>query len=178
MIKYTTGIQRIGIYLLWMLCAPALMAQDNTLFFSESFDGVTPPALPFGWSDGSGEWETSSSVASSGSGANNVTVSGAQQAALRTPGLNLSGLTSGSIEYLARRTSTYLQDSLIVQASLDGGTTFSITLLDRGEALPAADGSYELISMAVPAALLGQANVVLEFVALGRQHIGLEYSDR
>ena len=141
-------------------------AQEST-FFLENFDGVTPPALPFGWADASGEWTTSSSVASSGSGENNLTIAGAQAAAIQTPVLNLSGLTSGTIEYLARRTSTYPQDSLVVWASTDGGTTFSVTLLDRGEALPAGDGSYEMISMVVPDELLGQSSIVLQFNALG-----------
>jgi len=141
-------------------------AQEST-FFLENFDGVTPPALPFGWADTAGEWTTSSSVASSGSGGNNLTIAGAQPASIQTPVLNLTGLTSGTIEYLARRTSTYPQDSLVVSASTDGGTTFSITLLDRGEALPAGDGSYEMISMAVPNELLGQSNIVLQLRALG-----------
>ncbi|MBX2818950.1 MAG: DUF1573 domain-containing protein [Rhodothermaceae bacterium] len=146
--------------------ASTAWTQEST-FFLENFDGVTPPALPFGWEDASGEWTTSSSVASSGSGGNNLTIAGAQPATIQTPVLNLAGLTSGTIEYLARRTSTYPQDSLVVWASTDGGTTFSITLLDRGEALPAGDGSYEMISMTVPNELLGQSNIVLQFSALG-----------
>ena len=156
---------------LWMVLSPFAIAQE-TPFFSEFFDGVTPPILPFGWVDESGEWESSSSVASNGSGGNNVTVSGSQQASLRTPSLNLSGLTGGTIEYLARRTSTYVQDSLIVLASINGGADFGITLLARGEALPATDGSYEMIAMAVPPELLGEANVVLQFVALGGSTAG------
>ena len=161
-----TRIQLICAVLLALGYFSPAFGQDVP-FFQEDFDGVTPPVLPFGWLDSLEEWSTSSSVASSGSGGNNLTIAGSQAAALHTPSLNLSGLTSGSIEYLARRTSTYPQDSLIVFASTDGGGSFPITLLDRGESLPSADGSYELISMAVPASLLGEGDVVLQFVALG-----------
>ena len=140
--------------------------QEST-FYLEDFDGVTPPALPFGWVDTSATWVTSSSVASSGSGGNNLTIAGTQSASVQTPEINLTGLTSGTIEYLARRTSTYPQDSLLVLASVDGGATFSITLLDLGNALPGTDGSYETISMAVPAELLGESDVIIQFTAFG-----------
>ena len=149
-----------------VLHATAAWGQESS-FFLEDFDSVTPPALPFGWADVSAEWVTSSSVASSGSGGNNLTIAGSQSASVQTPSLNLTGLTSGTITYLARRTSTYPLDSLLVLASIDGGGAFSVTLLDRGEALPATDGSYEVISMAVPPELLGASDVVLQFVALG-----------
>ena len=149
-----------------------LLAQTPSVFFSESFDSVTPPALPPGWGDGDDAWATSSSVASSGSGANNLTISGGQVAGVQTPMINLSGMTSGTIEFLARRTSTYPQSNLVVLASIDGGATFSTTLLDQGEALPATDGSYGTVSMAVPAGLLGQSQVVLLFSALGGNTAG------
>lgn len=155
----------LALALLWIQAS--LVLGQSLPFFQEDFDSVTPPALPFGWQDPLAEWATSSSVGSSGSGGNNLTIAGSQSASVQTPVFNLTGLTSGTIEYLARRTSTYPQDSLVVLASIDGGASFSITLLDLGEALPASDGSYDLISMAVPGSLLGQADVVLQFIALG-----------
>ena len=164
--KFTRAI-RYCMVLLWVLIPHSHVFGQGASFFDETFDSVTPPALPFNWSDTAGAWSTSASVASSGSGVNNLTISGSQAASVRTPIINLAGMTSGTIAFLARRTSTYPQDSLIVLASTDGGATFSVTLLDRGEALPVADGSYELVSMTVPVELIGQPQVVLLFTALG-----------
>ena len=144
-----------------------VFAQTTTIFFQEDFDLVTPPLLPAGWVDPGGSWSTSSSVASSGSGLNNLTVAGGQPASVVSPTINLSGMNTGTLEYLARRTSTYTRDSLVVSASIDGGATFSIVLLDRGTALPAGDGAYEFVSIALPVELAGQASVVLQFAALG-----------
>ena len=156
------------VQLLAQLVTPAeVSAQDSTTFFLEEFDLVTTPALPVGWTDADALWETSSSVASTGSGLNNLTIAGGQPASVVTPSIDLSGLTAGTLEYLVRRTSTYDQDSLFVSASTDGGATFPIVLLDRGLALPATDGSYSAISVDMPAELIGQASVTLMFTALG-----------
>ncbi|MEZ4699719.1 MAG: hypothetical protein R2834_05275 [Rhodothermales bacterium] len=153
------------------LAAASATGQTAQLFF-EDFDGATPPALPAGWADAAGVWETSASVSSTGSGLNNLYIQGTAPASLTTPTVNLSGLTEGTISYLARRTATYDQASLTVLASTDGGATFGITLLAAGQALPATDGSYQLISMAVPAQLLGAAQVVLRFDAAGGTSTG------
>lgn len=157
----------VGLMALIGLTALTARAQEETTVFIEDFDGVTPPALPVGWTDPAAEWVTSSSVSSTGSGANNLTVSGVQAASVQTPVLDLSGMTTGTLSYLARRTSTYAMDNLIVRASIDGGATFPIIALDQGAALPATDGSYDLVSMTMPAALLGESQVVLSFEALG-----------
>lgn len=156
-----------SLLLLLSLSTYTASAQDETTVFLEDFDSVTPPILPPGWLDPDSEWTTSSSVSSTGSGANNLTVSGAQAASVQSPVLDLSGMTAGTLSYLARRTSTYAMDSLLVLASIDGGSTFPIIALDKGAALPATDGSYATVSMAMPAALMGASQVVLRFVALG-----------
>lgn len=142
-------------------------AQDSSVFFQEAFDSVTPPTLPAGWLDADSLWESSSSVASTGSGQNNLTIAGGQTASVTTPVIDLSGLTTGTLSYLARRTSTYPMDSLLVSASTDGGISFSTVLLDVGAALPASDGSYVEISTELPAVLIGETNVMLMFTALG-----------
>lgn len=142
-------------------------AQDSTSFYIESFDTVTPPDLPAGWSDESTLWETSSSVASPGSGVNNIKATGAGAGAVQTAMIDLSGMTAGTLQYWARRTSSYEQDSLLVTASVGGDTSFSIVLLDKGQALPTADATYELMSVSLPAELVGNADVILRFEALG-----------
>lgn len=142
-------------------------AQDTTTFFIESFDGVTPPDLPAGWSDPDGAWETNASVSSTGSGLNNLRIAGAGAGVVQTGAIDLSGMTSGNLQYLARRTSSYDRDSLLVWASANGGASFDVLLLDRGEALPLADGAYELITVPLPGELLGGADVRLAFEGLG-----------
>ncbi len=149
-----------------VLSQPAL-GQAASRFFFEDFDAAAPPVLPANWLSTEGNWSTSTSVASPGSGENNLTVSGSERDSVRSPLINLQGLTSGSVEYLARRTSTYEVDSLLVLASVDGGATFPVVLLDRGQALPAVGSSYELVSMPIPQSLAGQSQVVFMFVALG-----------
>lgn len=154
-----------------MLCTllflpPASMAQDSTLFFVETFDAVTAPALPAGWSDVVAAWETSSSVTSTGSGGNNVRISGTASGTLLSPAIDLSEMTAGNLQYLARRTSSYAQEAMRVLATLDGGQSF-ITVLDDGSALPLDDGSYALVDIALPATVLGQSSVQFAFEALG-----------
>ncbi|MEM8485817.1 MAG: T9SS type A sorting domain-containing protein [Bacteroidota bacterium] len=154
-----------------MLCSllflpQAGMAQDSTLFFVETFDAVTPPALPAGWSDTTLAWETSSSVASTGSGGNNAKITGTAAGTLISAPADLSGMTAGSLLYLARRTSSYAQEAMRVLATLDGGQSF-ITVLDDGAALPLDDGSYAEVEVELPAAVLGQSGVQFAFEAIG-----------
>ncbi|MFK7846981.1 MAG: hypothetical protein AB8G77_16890, partial [Rhodothermales bacterium] len=140
--------------------------QEVSTFFLETFDGVTPPDLPAGWSDAEMRWESSSSVSSTGSGMNNIRISGATGGAVQTGAIDLSGMTSGTLQYLVRRTSSYAQDSMVVKTSADGGASFSL-LLDKGTALPAMDSEYELISVTVPPELIGLSDAIIMFEALG-----------
>ncbi len=140
--------------------------QEVSTFFLETFDGVTPPDLPAGWSDTEMRWESSSSVSSTGSGLNNIRISGTTPGAVQSSAIDLSGMTSGTLQYLVRRTSSYAQDSMVVKTSADGGISFSL-LLDKGSALPAVDSEYELISVAIPSELIGVSDVLIMFEALG-----------
>ncbi len=157
----------------WLMLAATVIfpgnagAQDTTTFFIETFDGVTPPDLPAGWNDPNLDWETNASVASTGSGLNNLRIAGTAGGTVQTALIDLSGMTSGTLQYLARRTSSYALDSLVVRASANGGVTFAYTLLDRGQALPLVDAAYELVSVPLPAELLGVADVQFQFEALG-----------
>ncbi len=164
-------MQRLCTRFLIMLCSVLFLphagfSQDSTLFFIETFDAVSPPTLPAGWSDATLAWETSSSVASTGSGVNNAKITGTAAGTLLSAPADLTGLTSGNLQYLARRTSSYAQEAMRVLATLDGGVTF-ITVLDDGTALPLDDGSYALIDVVLPASVLGMSNVQFAFEALG-----------
>ena len=148
------------------LFANSALAQDSTLFYQD-FDEVLSPALPTGWRSIPSEvWSTSSSVAGPGSGQNNIVVSGSDSGAVVTPLLDLSLLSSGVLSYSARRTSTFDSVGVIVEASLDGGKTFTIVILDSALALPGIASTYEEISAPV-SALLGQSAVQIRFRAIG-----------
>ena len=79
--------------------------------------------------------------------------------------IDLSSVDKGTFSYYTRRTSSYSADSLMVLASLDGGTTFPITLFGGG--LPAATSTYELVAVDLPPALLGEGTVFFQFDARG-----------
>ena len=50
---------------------------------------------------------------------------------------------------------------------MDGGSTFPIVVADSGFGLPSATSTYELISVPIPTALLGQPSVQLRIRSLG-----------
>lgn len=81
-------------------------------------------------------WKTSTSSASPGLGGNNAVHTGSGAGILVLGPIDLSSVDEGTFSYYARRTSSYSADSLIVLASIDGGTTFPITLFAGG--LPGA----------------------------------------
>ena len=141
--------------------------QTAVTLFEETFNAAAVPDLPAGWTASADGWMTDDGSASNGSGGNNLYVKGGGAGHVTTPILDFSSLAEGTLSYLARRTGTYLPDSLQVTASTDGGASFPVTLLAAGAALPSGDGSYEQITTALPAALLGEPQVVLRFEALG-----------
>ena len=161
-----TGIAGLLVFV-HFLAVDGAAGQAVVTLSEESFNAATAPELPTGWTASADGWITDDGSASSGSGGNNLYVKGSGASQVTTPILNLSSMTEGTLSYLARRTGTYLADSLQVTASTDGGVTFPITLLTAGAALPSGAGSYEQITTALPDALLGEPQVVLRFEALG-----------
>lgn len=142
-------------------------AQVATTIWQEDFDAVVEPALPAGWAATGDGWATSSGSSSPGSGGLNLAHVGSTPEEVTTPEIDLSGVTSGTLRFLARRTGTYDQDALAVTASVDGGSTFPVTLLAAGSALPAAESSYGAVEADLPAELLGAAEVVFRFATAG-----------
>lgn len=155
---------RLLLLLGWMVFVPTTAAQ--TILFSENFDGVTAPAPPAGWTIGDG-WDTRTSSASPGSGANNLTHSGSGLGSADTPVIDLSTATGATLSYLARRTDSYDIGNLRVLGSNDGGVTFPTTILGAGSALPVDGSTYDSIGVALPADLIGSSTVVVRFEGLG-----------
>ena len=142
-------------------------AQQQAIVFAEDFDDAVPPALPVGWNAPEPGWQTNESVASPGSGLVNLTIRGTTPAQIYSPNINLASFREATLSYLVRRTSSYDQIGFRIRASIDGGISFPITVLDAGEALPTTDGEYLNISIRLPEALQGQSAVVICFEALG-----------
>ncbi len=147
-----------------LIAAQQVIAQSTTII-SENFDSAVSPDFGAGVSFFDSSWKTSTSSASPGSGGNNAVHTGSGAGVLVLGPIDLSSVDEGTFSYYARRTSSYSADSLIVLASIDGGTTFPITLFAGG--LPGATSTYELISVSLPAAVLGQGTVHIEFDARG-----------
>ena len=162
----TTGIAGLLVFVHFFAVEGAA-GQTVVTLFEETFSAAVVPDLPAGWTASADGWVTDDGSVSSGSGGNNLYVKGSGGGQVTTPVLDLSSLTEGTLSYLARRTGTYLPDSMQVTASADGGVTFPITVLATGAALPAGDGSYEQIIRDLPSTLLGEPEVVLRFEALG-----------
>ena len=142
-------------------------AQESTLY-SEDFDGLAVPDLPAGWfSEPAGAWASSSSVAGPASGANNLVVSGGDSGSVHAPIMDFTQTVSARLVYNARRTSTFATNTLIVEASIDGGTTFPIVVADTNAAVGSATSSYEEISMNLPPALVGASSVQFRWRSLG-----------
>lgn len=135
-------------------------AQAVSPLYLETFDGVDIPELPSGWEAASETaWTTSLSVQSSGTGMNNVLMTGANPGSLVSPILNFVHLQSGTLQYLARRTGTFDSLSVLVEASVDAGISYTVVLADSGEGLLGPSSAYTTVILPIPDALLGQASV-------------------
>lgn len=132
-------------------------AQD--VRFSESFDTVTEPDLPPDWS---GDWATSTSSSSDGSGLNNLADTGTGAASATSAAFSLTGASGAVITYRARRTSSYPAEALSVLFVTSEGEFAAV-----GAGLPSASGSWEPVELTVPAQVLGSASVRIRFLSSG-----------
>lgn len=133
----------------------------------EDFDGVTAPELPPGWTTTDDAWETHTSSESPGSGINNLYNRGSGAGMLTLPPVDLTGAMTAELTYLARRTKSYDPANLQITASLDGGTSFPIVVASGQSAMPTSESTYEAVSIALPAAVLGAPSVILRIETLG-----------
>lgn len=115
-IGFLTVVTHLGLTL--------LQAQVTGFPYVESFDGVTAPTLPTGWT-ASG---FTTSATTSRSLPNNVSATGNQtQKHLTSPALSFTGKNPDKLTYFERRSSTAIPYRLEVRASTDG-TNFNILL--------------------------------------------------
>jgi len=101
--------------------------------YVQAFDSVAPPALPPGWvstqdASGNNYFITTTSVPHSPPNAV-LSTNGRIAQALSSPLFDFFGEVPDSISFYTRRTATHLA-RLILEASLDSGTTFSIQIGD------------------------------------------------
>lgn len=125
------------ILLIVALCAwypPNGNAQTGSFPFIERFDTVAQPALPTGWlstqsiTPGTNDFTTSSSTPFSSPNAV-VSTNARISQALTSPLFNFTAHIPDSISFVVRRTGTHTSP-VVVEASLDSGTTFTLLIGD------------------------------------------------
>ncbi len=125
---------RIQTFLTFLLLVVSVAkAQRTKVPYFENFDSAVVPALPAGWvtttnRSAGGDFVTTRSAPFSDSNAvisTNATVT----QALTSPLLDFSGMEADSLTFLERRSSTH-NSGLIVEASTDGGATFTLRIAD------------------------------------------------
>lgn len=149
-------------------------------YFTESFDGVTAPALPTGWATavvtatGSPVWKSATAgtypTVSPHSAPNLVyfnsynVSSGGSARLYRTSGLNLSAATAAQVSFWMYHDTGYTNnDRVQVQVSTDGGTTWVAV----GAVIPRYNGSTGWAQHTVDlSAYAGQADVRLGFLGI------------
>ncbi len=149
----------------WAVVSVSSNAQ--VVLWGESFDAVTPPALPAEWTTMDAGWVTSGVSASTGSGLNNLAHLGSLAGTATTPVLDLTEVIAADLVFLARRTASYDAANMAVSVSIDGGASYATTLLGPGQALPALDSRYEEMRVALPATVLGAPHVQIRFEGMG-----------
>lgn len=156
-------------FLLAVLCACVVPVGAQATFFSETFDSVIEPTFPGSVIAHDTSWKTSDSSSSPGSGGNNAVHTGADPGSLVLGPIDLAAALDGTFSYRARRTSSYSADSLFIRAGTDG-VSFGSLLFGGG--LPASPSTWEDISVSVPAELLGEGTVYLQFEGRGGSSSG------
>jgi len=161
----------VGVVLfLFAAAAVAGIAFGQSGVYLENFDDAVAPAFSGSILSADASWKSSTSSSSPGSGGNNAVHTGSNAGNLVLGPVDLSFVLSGTFSYYARRTSSYPADSLIVRASLDGGSSFPFVLFGGG--LPSSASTYELISVSLPDTLIGESSVQIMFDARGGSSSG------
>jgi hypothetical protein len=139
---------------------------------SENF-GTLNGVYPFdGWTattgDGTIFWSNTTSTASSGyagaSGGAHVTITqnASTNAYLISPTVDMTGLTASTVSMGVRKSGTFT-NSVLVDVSTDGGTTFTegVAAITKVNAL--ADSNYHLLSLDLSSVADNQAQVVVRW---------------
>ncbi len=135
-------------------------AQVSTFPYVENFDGVTAPALPTGWGTSTNRIATGdfvTSVSTPRSTPNTVFSQNAQVTQfVVSPVFDFTNRTPDQLSFYTARSATHTA-GLLLEASLDGGTTFSVALSDtiRNPGVT----SYVLTSLPLPQSLANRSSV-------------------
>jgi hypothetical protein len=143
-------------------------AQETAVLYVEHFDSVAIPSLPRGWIIStnrapSGDFTTTSSSVHSIPNAvlsTNATIS----QWLTSPQLDFTGCNPERLEFYTARSSSH-SSPLLVEASIDDGVTFSLTLGDTIR--NPGSTSYALYSLPLPSSLWNQARVRFRWRLIG-----------
>ena len=153
--------------LLFMLGSTS-SAQNSTFPYSERFDSVSVPALPAGWisttnRSSAGDFVTTTSSPRSAPHAvlsTNATIS----QSLTSPSFDFSNRAPTKLDFYTARSSTHTAP-LLVEASLDNGASFTITLSDTIRH-PGTTG-YVLTSVPFPSSIANQPAVRIRWRLIG-----------
>ncbi|MEK6569976.1 MAG: hypothetical protein AABZ61_01290, partial [Bacteroidota bacterium] len=145
-----------------------LYAQVRTFPYTESFDSVTAPALPPGWSTSfnrlaTGDFTTMTSSPHSAPNAVISTNSTISQE-LVTPRIDFTNRVPDKLQYWTSRSSTHTS-GVVVEASINDGISFPINI--SGTLGNPGNTSYNFISLNLPSSLSNQSQVRFRWRALG-----------
>ena len=141
------------------------VAQSLPIPYEETFDTAVPPALPAGWRSSMVRLPGASDFTSVSSSPNSppcavMATNATVEQWLATPPIDCRSGTPGRLTFYVRRSSTF-GARCIVEASLDGGATFSLTIGDAPG--PGSSSSYVPADLPLPETLAGQPAVVLRW---------------
>jgi hypothetical protein len=144
------------------------MAHAQQFPYRQNFDNVTPPALPPGWTttsnrSASGDFTTTGSSSLSPPNAG-LSTNAAIAQKLTTPNLDFTGKTVDSLVFYERRSGTH-NSGVIVEASTDGGLTFSVQLGDT--LLNTGTTAYVRRAIALSHDLDNQSSVNIQWRTVG-----------
>jgi hypothetical protein len=152
----------VGILTLILIFKFQVKAQ---IFYSETFNGVTAPALPAGWST-TANWATINSTSSTPippySGTNNIIVQNCgpnnEIRRIQTPSFSTIGKTNIILSYGIRRTATFPSGAIVTEYSLNGGAAWTaITIGSAGST------TWSTVFATLPVAVENQASVIIRW---------------
>lgn len=117
-----------------LMCLMNATAQISTFPYKQNFDSLSPPQLPSGWSStqnriaGTNDYTTTNSTPRSLPNAvlsTNATIS----QSLISPAFDFTGVLPDTIAFYTRRSSSH-NASMVVEASLNGGVSYSLPIGD------------------------------------------------
>ncbi|MDP2208374.1 MAG: lamin tail domain-containing protein [Bacteroidota bacterium] len=160
--------------LLSIFLTSATLGQVAQFPYFQNFDGVTPPALPTGWTtttsrSPSGDFTTA--VGTANSPPNAVLTSNPRIAQfLISPIFDFSGRIVDSLIFYERRSATDTT-GILMEASIDSGITFPVAISDTLHLFNPA--TYVRRAFVLPQSLSGRNNVKIRWRVLGDPRGGI-----